>query len=237
MTITLVHLYPSEMNIYGDHGNIITLIQRLRWRGIGVEVRRVGVGDDLDLHTADLVFGGGGQDHGQIAVAADLTRHAAALRGAVDDGLVVLAVCGIYQLFGHRFRTSDGHELPGVGIFDADTVGSPDRLIGNVVIDSDWGEIVGFENHSGKTTLGPGQAALGRVIQGYGNNGEDGREGAVRANAFGTYLHGSLLPKNPAFADELLRRALARRGLPADLTPLDDTLAVQAAAVAKERPQ
>lgn len=237
MKFRIVHLYPGEMNIYGDWGNIIALRKRLEWRGYETEYRPLHLEEEFDFTTADIVFGGGGQDKGQIAVADDLQRHARNIHKAIDAGVVFLAVCGIYQLFGHKFTTSTGSELPGVGVFDAETVGSSDRLIGNVTVQTQWGELVGFENHSGKTTLAPEQSALGRAVQGYGNNGDDGFEGALVKNVFGTYLHGPLLPKNPEFTDELLSRALANRDIQKELAPLDDELAHQAAEVAKQRPQ
>lgn len=235
--LRIYHLYPAEMNIYGDWGNILALQQRLRWRGYEAEYRPVRLGEQHDFTQADIVFGGGGQDKGQIAVADDLQDRLDNLHKAVADGVVMLAVCGIYQLFGRQFITSDGAELPGTAIFAAETTGSSDRLIGNVIIQTEWGELVGFENHSGKTKLDPGQSVLGRVVKGYGNNGEDGFEGAKIDNVFGTYLHGPLLPKNPQFTDELLRRALMNRGESGELEPLDDTTAEQAAEVAKQRPQ
>ncbi|MEX0749123.1 MAG: glutamine amidotransferase [Candidatus Saccharimonadales bacterium] len=236
--IVLAHLYPREMNIYGDWGNIVALTKRLEWRDYEVVYEPIGLGAEYDFSRADIVFGGGGQDRGQVAVADDLQRHREAIHVAAEQGTVFLLVCGLYQLFGHMFTTIEGAELPGIGLFDAETVGSSERLIGNVVVQTPWGEVVGFENHSGKTTLAPEQSALGRVVQGHGNNGEDGFEGAVVHNVFGTYLHGSLLPKNPDFTDELLRRALERRGDKLVITDkIDDSLAERAAAVAKRRPQ
>lgn len=235
--ITIAHLYPKEMNIYGDWGNIIALRQRLTWRGIESKYEQVTPGSSYDFSRADIIFGGGGQDSGQDVVATDLRKRAPELKAASDAGVAFLLVCGMYQLFGNRFMTSDDNEIAGIGIFDAETVGSSERLIGNVVVESEGFELVGFENHSGKTFLSPGQAALGRVVKGYGNNGEDGFEGAISKNAFGTYLHGSLLPKNPEFADELLARALKRKYGDIELDPLDDECAQKAAEVAKRRPQ
>lgn len=237
-TLTIAHLYPAEMNIYGDRGNIIVLRQRLAWRGIECNVVEVPPGDRFDVRTADILFGGGGQDAGQIVVADDLQARRDEMHEAVEAGVVVLAICGTYQLLGRRFVTADGDDLPGIGLFDLETTASTtgDRLIGNVVIDSPFGRLVGFENHGGRTRLDAGQAPLGRVVTGHGNNGETGEEGATKRNAFGTYLHGPLLPKNPGFADELLGRALARRGIE-DLEPLDDQLEAAAAASAAQRPQ
>lgn len=237
MKITLTHLYPAELNIYGDWGNIIALRKRLEWRGHEVEYHALNLSEEHDFTQSDIVFGGGGQDKGQIAVADDLQQHQDNIAEAVEKGVVFLAVCGTFQLFGEKFITSTGSELPGIGVFDAETVGSDDRLIGNVVVQTQWGELVGFENHSGKTELRAGQSALGRVVRGHGNNGNDGFEGALKKNVFGTYLHGSLLPKNPDFTDELLIRALRRHDKDIQLDPLDDSLAHKAAEVAKDRPQ
>lgn len=233
MKLRIAHLYPLQMNIYGDRGNVLTLVQRCRWRGIGVEVDRIDVGAQVDLHTYDLLFFGGGQDSNQALIAQDfLQNKGPALIEAVEDGLVVLTICGGYQLMGRYFRTHTGEQMPGIGLFDAWTVAGKKRLIGNVVVE--WtdatGEmpartLVGFENHSGRTYLGPGCRPLGRVLAGYGNNAEDGTEGAVYRNAHGCYLHGSLLPKNPHFADHLLQTALRRRhGPETTLPPLDDRL-------------
>jgi CobQ-like glutamine amidotransferase family enzyme len=234
--ITVVHLYPREMNIYGDTGNVIALRRRLEWRGIPTRVEAVGVGDDYDLTTADIVVAGGGEDLSQMRVADDLQARAGAVRRAVDDGVVFLTVCGTYQLFGHRFVTADGEAIPGIGVFDAETIGGGTRMIGNIVVDSLVGPMVGFENHSGRTMLGSGQAALGTVVRGFGNNDTTEEEGAVTVNAFGTYLHGSVLPKNPAFADDLIARALRRRGESGELRPLDDSVEAAAAASASSRP-
>jgi lipid II isoglutaminyl synthase (glutamine-hydrolysing) len=240
------------MNIYGDRGNILTLTQRCAWRGVAVDLLPVGVGDDVDWGAVDIAFFGGGQDSGQALIAADFVeRQGPALRAAVDDGLVLLSICGGYQLLGHTYVTHTGEQLPGVGVFDARTVGGSVRLIGNIVVETDLRiagrglrteiaslspqssarspRLVGFENHSGRTYLGPGAQPLGRVLAGHGNNGEDGSEGAVCRNAFGCYMHGSLLPKNPFFADHLIGLALRRRyGPGAELAPLDDRLELAA---------
>jgi CobQ-like glutamine amidotransferase family enzyme len=247
--LTIAHLYPEQMNIYGDRGNILTLVQRCRWRGIDVRVDNIKPGQAVDWTRYDLAFFGGGQDSGQALIADDFVqRHGPALKSAIDDGLVLLAICGGYQLLGHYFLTHTGEKLPGIGALDVHTVGGEKRLIGNIVIQ--WSEIrdqaskahaassgrltsdpqlVGFENHSGRTYLGSGVKPLGRVQRGYGNNGEDGTEGAVYRNAHGCYMHGSLLPKNPHFADHLLSLALQRQYGTADaLIPLDDMLEVRA---------
>lgn len=238
-TLTLAHLYPDQMNIYGDRGNIITLKQRCAWRGIDLRVVPVDVNQDVEWQRCDMAFFGGGQDSGQSLIAKDFVeRQGAPLRAAIDDGLVMLAICGGYQLLGHYFLTHSGERLPGIGALDVHTVGGTKRLIGNSVVRWNDNEphntrpeahgaisLVGFENHSGRTYLGSGAQPLGKVLVGSGNNGEDGTGGAVYRNAFGCYLHGSLLPKNPQFADHLIARALQRRyGAAASIAPLDDLL-------------
>lgn len=237
MRLRLTHLYPDLMNVYGDRGNILALKRRCEWRGIDLEVVPASLGDELDPAETDLIFFGGGQDREQSVVAQDLlATKADTVRSAVEAGAALLSVCGGFQLLSRYFRTTEGEEIPGIGLFDAWTVAGQRRLIGNVVIRCDWDEqgreLVGFENHSGKTYLGPLARPLGSVVVGSGNNGEDGREGAVQGTAYGCYLHGSLLPKNPWFADHLITLALRRRAMagapeeapPADLSPLDDSL-------------
>jgi CobQ-like glutamine amidotransferase family enzyme len=234
--LTIAHLYPAEMNIYGDTGNVITLSRRIEWRGMEAVVERVAVGERYDFTAADLVVAGGGEDMSQLQVADDLVRRGGDIREAVAADSVFLTICGTYQLFGHRFVTHDGEEIPGIGVFDLETHGGSKRMIGNIVLTSAWGTLVGFENHSGRTFLADGQASLGMVHKGYGNNDDTRDEGAVTANAFGSYLHGSLLPKNPAFADELILRALRRQDADAVLEPLDDELELAAAEAASARP-
>jgi CobQ-like glutamine amidotransferase family enzyme len=235
--ITLVHLYPREMNIYGDTGNVLVLRRRLQWRHIDVQVVPVSVGDPLP-HDADVILGGGGQDAAQGEIGEDFVARGSDLRAMAADGVVMLAICGTYQLLGHEFVTQEGRVIEGVGVLDVRTRGQAERLIGNNVVETSiGGRLVGYENHSGLTDLGPGVDPLGTTETGRGNNGKDRTEGAVHANVFGTYLHGPVLAKSPRFADELLRRALSRRGLPNELAPLDDSLADQAAAVAAGRPR
>lgn len=230
MKLVLVHLYPDLMNVYGDRGNIITLERRCAWRGIELEVRASSLGESFDAEDTDLIFFGGGQDREQSVVADDLVqRKSEAVKQAVDSGSALLSVCGGYQLLGKYFRTGAGEELPGIGLFDAWTVAGDRRCIGNIVLSCEWDSLsrvlVGFENHSGKTYLGPACHPLGQVTTGFGNNGEDRTEGAVYKAAFGCYLHGSLLPKNPWFADHLLLLALRRRfGPDAQLSALDDRM-------------
>lgn len=231
MKLTIAYLYPTLMNLYGDRGNIIALSQRARWRGVAVEVRQFHLGDALDPACFDILFVGGGQDKEQALICEDLQKvKGRAVAAAVEDGAVLLAICGGYQLLGHYFKTGDGTVLPGVGVFDAYTVAGNRRCIGDIIAQCGFAPggprtLVGFENHSGKTYLGERTRPLGKVLFGSGNNGEDGGEGAVYRNAYGAYLHGSLLPKNPWFADHLILTALRRRyGSAAELSPLDDSL-------------
>jgi len=229
-------LYPELMNIYADRGNLLLLERRCRWRGIGFSVRSSDLGEELDPDAADLYYIGGGQDRDQKLCALDLARvkrdalHAVARRGGV-----ILAVCGGYQLLGHSYQLGD-KSLPGTGLVDLATVRSDGpRLIGNVAIEVELNPgvrrvLAGFENHGGRTNLGPDATPLGRVLKGHGNNGIDGYEGVRRGNVIGTYLHGPLLPKNAWFADWLIQTAL---GLDEPLEPLDDRLEADAHADAR----
>lgn len=219
-TLRLCHLYPRRMNIYGDRGNLQALAHRGAGRGIGFTVDELEIGDTTDFTKYDLFFFGGGQDQEQTAVAADLRPRGPELVKAITDGAVLLAVCGGYQLLGQRYRPNAAEELTGVGLFDATTVAGPKRLIGNVVADLTHpnlrGTVVGFENHSGLTTLSPSATPLATIRTGHGNNGRDHSEGCLLdlpqgGAAVGTYLHGSLLPKNPRLTDWLLARALRKR--------------------------
>ncbi len=236
LKLRLAHLYPKLMNIYGDRGNILCLERRCRERGIAFQVTELGPGDKLKPKDYDMVFIGGAQDREQRRVAEDLVKvKGKAVREAVDRGVALLAVCGGYQLLGRYYRTAEGEELPGVGVF-AMWTGHPGpgarRFIGNVVVEWQRETLVGFENHGGRTHLEEGVEPLGRVVAGFGNNGEDEGEGAVYRNAYGTYLHGSLLPKNPRFADHLIEAALRRRHRDLALEPLDDRVEEMAHAAA-----
>jgi len=236
MDLRIAHLYPDLMSIYGDRGNVIALQQRARWRGIDVETRSYTAGDAFDPEWPDLLFFGGGQDQGQDVVGEDLAGpNGDALRRAVARGAAVLAICGGYQLLGHEYVPETGPAIPGLGVLDVTTRAGKRRFVGNLVVQADHGQtLVGFENHSGRTYLGPKASPLGRVVVGHGNNGEDGTEGAVQGKIVGCYLHGSLLPKNPRLADQMLTWALQRRHGEVTLAPLDDTaeLAAQASAIA-----
>ena len=223
MDLIIAWLYGAKMNIYGDRGNVMALAQRASWRDIDVRLLDVGIGDPLP--PADIFFFGGGQDQEQIAVAKDLQgAKGEALRAEVEDGAALLAVCGGYQLLGQEYRPYDGAPLSGIGLFDLVTEAGSERFIGNVVVDTPFGTVVGFENHSGITHLGPTARPLGTVRVGRGNNGRDGTEGAIHKNAIGCYLHGSVLPKNPELADWLLRAGLRRRHGDVDLQPLSDDM-------------
>ena len=225
---TVGWLYPDLMNIYGDRGNILTLLRRAQWRGFDARLIEMRKGDAGGMEDVDVFFFGGGQDRQQGLVYDDLLEiKSLPLGRAVADGAAVLAVCGGYQLLGHYYQTADGERLSGIGLLDIHTEAGQNRSIGNVVVESEGlgltpATLVGFENHSGRTYLGTGMAPLGRVRVGSGNNGEDGQEGVVSGAIFGTYLHGSLLPKNPHLADLIVLRSLARRGIDR-LSPLDDT--------------
>jgi CobQ-like glutamine amidotransferase family enzyme len=214
------------MNIYADRGNLLMLERRCRWRGLGFELTDAGVGDEIDPEAHELFYLGGGQDRDQLRCARDLVAvKGAALRAAASRGAILLGVCGGYQLLGHSYVLGEQH-VEGVGLLDAVTVREEGRrLIGNVAIEVELPSagrrvLAGFENHGGRTRLDAGQAPLGRVLRGYGNDGRSGAEGARAGTVIGTYLHGPLLPKNAWFADWLIARALGRE----DLDPLDDAL-------------
>jgi CobQ-like glutamine amidotransferase family enzyme len=230
MELRLLALYPEQMNIYADRGNILFLKRRCEWRGIGFSYAAAGPGESIDPGAHDLLYVGGGQDRDQRIVAEDMVAtKRLALKQAVEDEAVVLAVCGGYQLLGHSYQLGD-ERVPGLGLADLETVREPGpRLVGNIEIEVDLGhgprELAGFENHGGRTFLGDGATPLGRVVRGHGNNGRDGLEGVRLANLIGTYLHGPLLPKNAWLADRLIQLALARRqGSEPELAPLDDRL-------------
>ena len=232
-------MYPEMMNLYGDRGNIAVLTQRCRWRGVEVLVESLRVGDRPG-DDYDLLFIGGGQDREQLLVRDDLMANRDHWADMAADGLVVLAVCGGYQLLGQEFLTHEGERIDGLGLLDIITVGGKKRLIGNVIARADWAPgapaLIGFENHSGRTRLGTGVQPLARVEVGFGNDGRDGTEGARRGNIFGTYLHGSLLPKNPWFADHLLELALKRKyGDGFKLEALADKLETAARSAATSR--
>ncbi|OGH96879.1 MAG: hypothetical protein A2104_07320 [Candidatus Melainabacteria bacterium GWF2_32_7] len=236
MKLHIAHLYPELLNIYGDKGNVTAFTQRCLWRNINVEVHEINPGDEIDPDLFDFYFIGGGQDQQQIMVASELQRQAENLRKAANNNAVFLAICGGYQLLGHYYQPHQGDKIPGISILDAYTIAGNTRYIGNVTINTDFSELkktdiknpntlVGFENHSGLTYLQGETKPLGIVQVGNGNNGKDKTEGAVYKNVFGTYLHGSLLPKNPHFTDYLITLALRRtNSSDVKLTELNDEI-------------
>ncbi len=235
--VHILHLYPDRMNIYGDFGNIITLQQRLKWRGLKFEYQTVTVGQKLPK-SADLIFIGGGQDKGQILVSEDLQNKKTQLRDLIEAGTPTLAICGGYQLFGEYFMSNDYGELPGIGAFNITTTATDVRMIGNIELDSEkFGRLIGFENHSGATELHDDAQPLGSVMKGFGNNPTSKTEGIVYKNAIGTYLHGSFLPKNPKVADFLLSEAIHKYEPSFELKVLDDILEQRAREQAITRPQ
>jgi CobQ-like glutamine amidotransferase family enzyme len=241
VTIRVAHLYPEYLNIYADRGNIAVLSSRARWRGIELEVEAVSLGDELRPGEHDLLYIGGGQDREQSLIAPDLATRGAAIRAAVEDGAAVLAVCGGYQLLGRFYRGRDGDELPGAGLFPLETVAGGRRMIGDCLLECELEPgvrqtLAGFENHAGVTRLDDDAVPLGRVVAGFGNDGESGFEGVRVGNAIGTYLHGPLLPRNAWLADWILARALEHRtGEPQELDPLADDLEASAHTVAAAR--
>ena len=235
--LNLVWLYARDMNVYGDYGNVLTLKRRIEWHGYQVNLIEYNPGDEFPKN-ADIIVGGGGQDSGQDKIQQDLLKIGSRLTGLAEDNLPMLMICGLYQLFGKFFKTGDGHTIEGIGLFDAETIAGSERLIGNVVIESDtFGQIIGYENHSGQTVLGNSAQPLGQVIKGAGNNGQDASEGVIYNNVIGSYLHGSLLPKNPALADWLIEQAAMRKF--GDFTPtvIDDRFASLAREAAIKRPR
>jgi hypothetical protein len=239
--IVVGHLYPEYLNIYADRGNMAVLERRADWRGIAFDYRTIGLGEDANPDEYDLYYVGGGQDREQALVAPDLATKGESLREAVDGGAAFLAVCGGYQLLGRFYRDRSGAELPGIGLLPHHTVAGERRMIGDVLLECELEPghrrtLAGFENHAGRTYLDEGAEPLGRVVAGFGNNGEDGVEGSRVGNALGTYLHGPLLPRNPWLADWLIGKALARRlGDAPDLEPLPDDFESSAQRVSAER--
>lgn len=225
----IVQLYINEMNTYGDRGNLLVLSERMRRHGFEPVIHYYHLGGELP-DTIDIILGGGGQDAAQSEIEADIQRIAGRLRGLANKEVPMLLVCGTYQLFGHRFITNTGYEMKGIGIFDAETIAGDKRLIGNIAVETDFGTLYGFENHSGRTFLKNTQASLGTVSRGNGNNGEDKQEGARVNNVFGTYLHGPVLPNNPVFTDALISLAAKQ-----PITTADNPLEQSARAAAEKR--
>ncbi len=242
MKLVAGHLYPDYLNIYADRGNIAVLARRAAWRGIDLDYRTISLGEALRPGEHDLLYVGGGQDREQALIAPDLAARAEPIRAAVDGGAALLAVCGGYQLLGRFYRDRAGAELSGVGLFPHETIAGERRMIGDVLLECELEPgrrrtLAGFENHAGRTLLDPGGEPLGRVVAGFGNDGESGFEGCRVLRAIGTYLHGPLLPRNPWLADWLLAQALAHRsgGGPPELEPLADELEAEAHEVSAGR--
>jgi CobQ-like glutamine amidotransferase family enzyme len=235
--ITILQLYPHDMNIYGDWGNTLVIKRRLEWHGYTPKLLEYNPGDTFP-DDVDMIIGGGGQDSGQDEIQEDLLSIGKKLRALADQDTPMLMICGLYQLFGKFFKTQDGHIIEGIGLLDVETHAGSERLIGNIVTaSSDFGDIIGYENHSGQTFLGNDVQPFGTVIKGAGNNGQDGTEGARYHNVIATYLHGSLLPKNPAIADFLIEKAVTKKY--GDFTPtvIEDRFAELAREVAAKRPR
>lgn len=249
LRIKVCHLYPDILNLYGDRGNVLIFCRRAEWRGIEVQLDLISLTDRVRFTDYDFIFTGGGADLDQGLVSNDLERKGPLLIDAVEQGVSLLCICGGYQLLGRYYRAQDGSTIPGVGLFDLYTEAGLRRLKGNILLELDpelrgetsafrnqqLGTLVGFENHSGRTFLGKTVRPLARVIRGNGNNGADSTEGVSYKNAFGTYLHGPFLSKNPHFADLLITRALSRRHGSVNLAPLDDTLEINAHRVMERR--
>ena len=230
VVLELAYLYPELLNIYGDKGNVLTLIYRCRARGITLNISSVGINDVVDINKFDIYVIGGGQDQQQVLVSEDIRNKSLALIEAIENNAVFLTICGGYQLLGQYYRTHEGFELKGVEALDLYTIAGKERFIGNVLCKELENNVnlVGFENHSGKTYLGKELSPLAKIIRGAGNNGEDGFEGVRYKNIFGTYLHGSLLPKNPFLADKIISLALERKGYNLTLSKLDDDFEIAA---------
>lgn len=236
--ITILHLYPRDMNIYGDLGNVLTLKRRLQWYGYEPKVVSYNPGDTFP-DDVDIIIGGGGQDSGQGKIQADLLSIGERLRTLAENDTPMLMICGLYQMFGKFFKTVDGQMIEGIGLLDVETYGKSERLTGNIVAtSSEFGDIVGYENHSGQTFLGKKATPLAQVRLGAGNNTTDATEGARYKNVIGSYLHGSLLPKNPRIADFLIKTAIVKKYDEFEVgDPIDDYLARMARRVAMKRPR
>ena len=222
--IKIAHLYPERMSIYGDFGNVLVLSQRMNWRGIKNEVVSIEVGDKLPKDI-DMIFIGGGQDKGQVVVAEDLMAKSSQIKDFAESGGPLLSVCGGYQLLGEYFISSDYGQIQGIGLFNVISKATETRMIGNILVQSEkFGQLVGFENHSGATEFIGRAQPLGVVKKGFGNNPDDKLEGVIYKNAIGTYLHGSFLPKNPKVADWLIRQAIKYSGQNIKLKELNDEL-------------
>lgn len=230
MIIRIAHLYPDMLNLYGDRGNIIALTERMKARNIDVVTDQITMGKSFNSDDYDILFVGGGQDFEQDVLLDDLKKGKdIEIKRAIENSKVFLAICGGYQMLGKYYKTYDGKMLEYMGALDFYTEGKEERMIGNYAFKTKEGiEVVGFENHSGRTYLGKNVEPLEKMIKGYGNNGEDGTEGVRYKNTFGTYSHGPVLPKNSQLADLLIAKAVENKYGKADLAPLDDTLEIKA---------
>lgn len=236
-TITILHLYSNDMNIYGDHGNVLVLRQRLEWHGYKPQIIEYNSGDKFP-DDIDIIVGGGGQDSGQTKIQTDLVAIGPKLCELANNGTPMLMICGLYQLFGKFFKTAEGEIIEGIGLLDIETFAKSERLIGNIITHSEqFGDIYGYENHSGQTYLGDKVSALGHVRLGAGNNTSDDSEGARYKNVIGSYLHGSLLPKNPAIADFLIEKAVIKKYGEFSEGIIDDRFAELARKIALKRPR
>ena len=227
MTLRICHLYPSLLSVAGDRGNVFSIQRRCEWRGIKTEVREVEVDEMADFSAYDLIMSHGGADREMQLASRDIVKKGPALHAAVDNGSVFLAVCAAYQLLGHEYKPFVGETLQGIGLLDLRTEGGSERFMTHMAMECDFSGqkqvMVGYENHSGRTYLGPNAKPLGKVVAGWGNNGKDGFEGATNKHVYGTYLHGPVLPKNPWFTDYLIKTALEHRyGAPIELPALDN---------------
>ena len=225
--LKIAHLYPEVLNLYGDRGNILCLKKRMEWRGLDCEVTEIKIGDKASFKDYDLFFIGGGQDFEQEVLLQDLKAGKGdEIKSAIEDGKTFLCICGGYQMMGHYYETKDGEKMHFLGAVDFHTIGGSVRMIGNYAFrcteEAGGSDIVGFENHSGRTYLADGVAPLGHILSGYGNNGEDKTEGIHYKNVYGSYSHGPILPKNPEFADHLIMTAMKTKYGSFDLEPLAD---------------
>jgi CobQ-like glutamine amidotransferase family enzyme len=235
--VTVLQLYPKDMNIYGDYGNVLVVQRRLEWYGYEPKIIHYNVGDTFP-DDVDIIIGGGGQDSGQEVIHEDLITIGPKLKALAEKGTPMLMVCGLYQLFGNFFKTLEGKNLTGIRILDVETLGTRERLIGNIVTNNpEFGDIIGYENHSGQTFLGKNAEAFATVVKGAGNNAKEGTEGARYKNVIGTYLHGSLLPKNPKIADFLIHTAVANKHGEFSTDVIDDLFADLARDTAASRPR
>lgn len=236
--LTILQLYPDELNIYGDNGNLLALKKRLEWRGIIPNIVLHNIGDDFENYQPDIILAGGGQDSNQLKIGEDLQKITPLLTQWIETGVPALFVCGAYQFLGKTNQTLTKQTVPTTRMFNFETVADQERLVGNIVVKSpEFGEVVGYENHSGRTYLGKELTPLGRVVEGGGNNGRDHSEGLRYKNLIGTYLHGPILPKNPAVADFLIKQALERRYGDSQLSALDDTIEIEAQKQSANRPR